>query len=87
MSTFDHTGLMQDINTSLAPFRKAQSEAMQGFGQLSRAAMAEGAISAKNKELIAMGIAVTQHCASCMGFHVKALITRVRHQIRNLACF
>lgn len=74
MSTFDHTGLMQDINTSLAPFRKAQSEAMQGFGQLSRAAMAEGAISAKNKELIAMGIAVTQHCSGCIGFHVKALI-------------
>ena len=74
MSTFDHTGLMQDINTSLAPFRKTQSEAMQGFGQLSRAAMAEGAISAKNKELIAMGIAVTQHCSGCSGFHVKALI-------------
>lgn len=73
MSTFDHTGLMQDINTSLAPFRKTQSEAMQGFGQLSRAAMAEGAISAKNKELIAMGIAVTQHCSGCIGFHVKAL--------------
>lgn len=74
MSTFDHSGLIQDINDCLAPFRKAQPEAMQGFGQLARAAMAEGAISAKNKELIALAIGVTQRCSGCIGFHVKALI-------------
>ena len=34
MGTFDHSGLMQDINDSLAPFRKAQPEAMAGFGAL-----------------------------------------------------
>jgi AhpD family alkylhydroperoxidase len=74
MSTFDHIGLIQNINENLAPFRKSQPEAMQGFGQLARAAMAEGAISAKNKELIALAIGVTQHCSGCIGFHVKALI-------------
>ena len=51
MSTFDHTGLINDINASLAPFRKAQPDAMAGFGQLARASMTDGAISAKNKEL------------------------------------
>ena len=49
MSTFDHANLMQGINECLTPFRKSQSEAMQGFGQLARASMAEGTISAKNK--------------------------------------
>lgn len=73
MSTFDHTGLMQDINNCLAPFRKSQADAMRGFGQLAQAAMAEGAISAKNKELIALAIGVSQHCSGCIGFHVKAL--------------
>lgn len=73
MSTFDHTTLIHDINENLAPFRKAQPEAMQGFGQLVRAAMAEGAINAKNKELIALAIGVTQRCSGCIGFHVKAL--------------
>jgi AhpD family alkylhydroperoxidase len=73
MSTFNHTGLIQDINASLAPFRKAQPEAMAGFGQLARAAMAEGAINAKNKELIALAIGITQRCSGCIGFHVKAL--------------
>jgi AhpD family alkylhydroperoxidase len=73
MSTFDHAGLIQDINESLGPFRKSQSEAMLGFGQLAKASMAEGAISAKNKELIALAIGITQHCSGCVGFHVKAL--------------
>ena len=73
MSSFDHTGLIKNINDNLAPLRKAQPEAMQGFGQLARAAMAEGALSAKNKELIALAIGITQHCSGCIGFHVKAL--------------
>ena len=73
MSTFDHANLIQGINECLTPFRKSQSEAMQGFGQLARASMAEGAINAKNKELIALAIGITQHCSGCVGFHVKAL--------------
>ncbi|MFZ4480322.1 MAG: carboxymuconolactone decarboxylase family protein [Rhodoferax sp.] len=73
MSTFDHTGLINNINQNLAPFRKSQSEVMLGFGQLARASMAEGAVSAKTKELIALAIGVTQHCSGCIGFHVKAL--------------
>ena len=74
MSTFDSKGLIQDINHNLAPFRKAQPEAMAGFGQLARASMADGAISAKHKELIALAIGVSQHCSGCIGFHVKALL-------------
>jgi AhpD family alkylhydroperoxidase len=73
MSTFDHVGLIQNINENLGPFRKSQSEAMLGFGQLAKASMAEGVVSAKNKELIALAIGITQHCSGCIGFHVKAL--------------
>lgn len=73
MSSFDHTGLIQNINTGLASFRKAQPEAMAGFGALAKAAMAEGQVSAKHKELIALAIGITQRCSGCIGFHVKAL--------------
>ena len=73
MSTFDHSGLMQDINASLAPFRKAQPDAMAGFGELAKAAMTDGALNAKQKELIALAIGITQRCSGCIGFHVKAL--------------
>ena len=73
MSTFEHSTLIQNINTQLTPFRKSQSEAMAGFGQLAKAAMAEGAVSEKHKELIALAIGITQHCSGCIRFHVKAL--------------
>jgi AhpD family alkylhydroperoxidase len=74
MSTFAHAELMQNINSALAPFRKSQSTAMQGFAQLAQSSMAEGAIAAKHKELIALAIGITQHCSGCIAFHVKALI-------------
>ena len=74
MSTFDHAGLIQGINESLATFRKAQPETMRGFSQLAQASMAEGAISARHKELIALAIGISQRCSGCIGFHVKALI-------------
>lgn len=74
MSTFEHAALIHNINENLAPFRKVQPDVMQSFGQLARSAMAEGAVSAKHKELMALAIGITQHCSGCIGFHVKALI-------------
>ena len=73
MSTFDHSTLIQNISQQMGALRKAQPEAMQGFGQLAKSAMASGALSEKNKELIALAIGITQHCSGCIGFHVKAL--------------
>lgn len=73
MSTFDHTGLIQNINANLAPFRKSQSQAMQGFDQLAKASLADGALSEKCNELLALAIGIPQHCSGCIGFHVKAL--------------
>ena len=73
MSTFNHTELVHNINENLMPLRKAQPDAMAAFGQLARSAMAEGSVSAKHKELIALAIGITQHCSGCIGFHVKAL--------------
>ena len=73
MSTFDHPQLIQNINENLMGLRKGQPDAMQAFGQLSRAAMAEGSLSTKTNELMALAIGITQHCSGCIGFHVKAL--------------
>ena len=43
---------------------------MQAFGQLHQAASSEGALNAKTKELIALGIAITVRCDGCIAFHV-----------------
>jgi len=44
--------------------------AVGGFANLHKAAMAGGALDAKTKELIALGIAVAQRCESCIAYHV-----------------
>lgn len=44
---------------------------MGGFAEMHRQAMAEGAVSTKNKELIALGIAIAVHCDGCIAAHVS----------------
>lgn len=74
MRTKDHTGLMQDINDALGPFRNTNKDLMTGFGAMAKTAMAAGQVSAKHKELIALALGISQHCSACIGFHIKALI-------------
>ena len=51
MSNFDHPSLVKNINQSVAVLRKAQPQAMAGFGQLAKAAMAAGSISEKHNSI------------------------------------
>ena len=62
------------ISKNAVTFAKENSAVMQGFRQLSTAAIADGALSAKQKELIALAIGVAMRCDGCIGFHVKKLI-------------
>lgn len=60
--------------TELRALYKAAPGQTQGFAQLSNAVKAEGALTLKDKELIAVGIAVATHCEPCILFHVEALM-------------
>jgi AhpD family alkylhydroperoxidase len=44
-----------------------------GFADLSKAAKTEGSLSVKEREYVALAIAITQHCEPCIGFHIEAL--------------
>ncbi len=68
-----YPALTQSITQHLAPLRKSQQATMAGFGAMAKGAMADGVLTEKHKELIALGISVTQRCAGCIGFHVKTL--------------
>jgi AhpD family alkylhydroperoxidase len=46
---------------------------MKGFDAMASAAMKEGVLTEKTKELIALAIGVAEHCDGCLGFHLKAL--------------
>ena len=58
----------------LGPMRAEQADTAKGFSALHNAALAEGAVSTKNKELIALTIGISKQCNDCIGFHVKAAI-------------
>jgi AhpD family alkylhydroperoxidase len=49
-----------------------------GFGDLHRSAVADGALSAKVKELMALSIAVVKQCDGCIAYHAKAATRRGR---------
>lgn len=74
MPTDSYQQLTRDISRNLTPLRTHNPDVMQGFGALSKAAMAPGAIDEKTKELIAMAIGVANRCDGCLGFHAKALV-------------
>ncbi len=62
------------VSGSLAKLRADVPEVMKGFNTLAHAAMHDGVLSRKTKELIALCLGVATHCDACIGFHMKALI-------------
>lgn len=59
---------------AMRPAREAMGETLKGFGGLHHASMADGAISKKDKELIALAIGLAVRCESCIYAHVQAAL-------------
>ena len=49
----------------------SKSRVYQAFLEMERAAYSDGALSKKQKELIAIGISVATDCESCMQWHIE----------------
>jgi AhpD family alkylhydroperoxidase len=68
-------GHLHELDEELRPAARALRDAipdvMRGFAELSRAAMAPGALAVKHKELIALAIAITRECDGCVAAHVR----------------
>lgn len=61
------------------PFAELQGiipDVMSGYAGLHRAAMGEGELSTKVKELIALAIAVTRECDGCIAAHARGAARR-----------
>lgn len=74
MTTKSYKNITQDLNESLAKMKQEIPDVMNGFSTLAQAALKEGALSQKTKEMIALAIGISSHCDGCIGFHVKALV-------------
>ena len=61
---------MKNIN-KLKKYGDLTPAGWQGFLAFDKAAMADGAIPAKTKELIALAVAMTTQCPYCIEIHTK----------------
>ncbi|MFN8018723.1 MAG: carboxymuconolactone decarboxylase family protein [Acidimicrobiales bacterium] len=60
-----------DLRQPTRDLRRAIPEAWAGFAELHRAAMAEGALPTKVKEMMALVVGVTEHCDGCVAYHAR----------------
>lgn len=65
--------ITKNISSGLREWRATVPQSQQAFSQLTQTVMAEGALSAKTKELIALALGVAARCDGCLGFHTQAL--------------
>ena len=65
---------MQNLKR-IGTFGQLASAAMTGFKNFDQAALADGAIPKKYKELMAIAVALTTQCGYCIEVHRKAAIS------------
>jgi len=66
--------ITKGIHTQIAKMSKEMPDVMKGFMALSQAATKDAVLDKKTKELIAIALAVANHCPGCIGFHSQTLV-------------
>jgi AhpD family alkylhydroperoxidase len=61
-------------SATLAKLRADIPETTRGFSTLAQAALKDGALDKKTKELIAMSLSIGARCDPCLGYHAEALV-------------
>ena len=70
----DWKAFLNSTKNSFEKLQKEIPETFNGFGVMGKAAKKDGVLSEKTKEFIALGIAISTRCESCIGFHVQSLV-------------
>lgn len=73
--TINHVEELKKVQEASAKLVQNCPEVMEAFGKLHDVATEDGALSLKEKELIAVGISVVVKCMGCIQHHVKAAIS------------
>ncbi len=68
--------VLSDLTAPTRSLREAIPDTWGGFVKLHTAALADGAISAKLKEVMALGISVVRQCDGCIAHHAKQAARR-----------
>lgn len=70
----DWNEIITEDRAHIADFRGHQTRVMDAFGALNKAVAEPGALSVKQKELMALAIGIAKQCVDCIAFHTKAAI-------------
>lgn len=65
---------IQDMRGEIRSMNKLIPQTAAAFGDLSKVAKDSPYVSVKEKEYVALAIAITQRCEPCINFHVEALM-------------
>jgi AhpD family alkylhydroperoxidase len=66
------SGVIDELRAPTRELRHAIPDAWSGFTQMHNAALADGALPARIKELMALAISVVERCDGCIVHHAKA---------------
>ena len=68
--------LVESLRQPTRDLRAAIPDTWDGFSRMHRSAVADGALSASVKELIALAIAVSEGCEGCIAYHAAGAARR-----------
>lgn len=71
----DHLKALENVNANIGRVSRVAAETTDAFFALHGVSMEGGSLSAKTKEMIAVGIAICVRCEGCIDFHVDSLIS------------
>lgn len=69
----DPKDIVRDMANGAALLRQGLPETMKAFGELGKAAYADGALPEKTKEMLALAIGIATHCDGCIAHHARSL--------------
>lgn len=67
----DYEATRKSLSVLMGKLGKGIPATMGAFSKLHAAGCADGALDAKTKELISLGISICIRCEGCIAFHVK----------------
>lgn len=68
----DYPEIAGEASESTARLRRTLPEVMKGYGDMAEAALTDGELDGKTKELIALAISCIIRCDGCISLHTNA---------------
>ena len=70
----DSKASMDEMRDQLRNLNRALPDQTRGFGAMQKSIKEGGVLGVKEKEFVALGIAIATRCMPCIEFHVEALM-------------